>query len=237
VAAEQRLLLSSSLRHYSTAELLLDHGASVNRAIGGILRADRWNPPLDQEMIDLLENHGAVTRTVFKRVPPSPFLCTGKVITEAEIKGFLDQQVPAFYAALESTGAKRSGLLHINYTGRNLKHPGPFYLEIAIPFDNDKYQVPAGCYFRTAAEFKCFTGETSGSWMNIRCGAGIIETKLWTDGKAYPTFDMREVYRIWKSADSAENVVEIQFGIHHPCRDIHGKRYEEEDRLSYEVGE
>ena len=222
---------------YAIAKLLLEHGASANHAVGQVLNENNWIKPLGQDMVELLKKHGAITKTTFKRVPPSPFLCTGKVISESGIPAFLDQRIPELYAALESVGAKRSGLLHVNYTGRNLRHPGPFYIEIAVPFDQDKHSVPSSFYFRTASEFKCFAGETSGSWKNIRCGASIIESRLWSEGKAYPTFDMREVYQIWKSADSAENVVEIQFGIHRPARDVHGNRYQEADHFEYETGE
>lgn len=225
------------MRHYPTAKLLLDHGASANHAVGQVLNSSNWNPPLDQKMVDLLVKHGAITKTSFKRVAPSPFLCTGKVISEDEIPVFLHERVPALFTALESVGAKPFGLLHVNYTGRNLRHRGPFYIEIAVPFDNDKHLVPKGFYFRTASEFKCFAGETAGQWNNIRDGAGIIESKLWSEGKAYPTFDMREVYRVWKSADSSENLVEIQFGIHHPSRDSSGTYRQDEDRIHYEAGE
>jgi hypothetical protein len=231
------LAVAVGRRHYSIAELLLAHGASVNHAVRQVLTPTSWEPPLDGKTFELLKSYGAVTQTKFKRVPPSPFLCIGKLITESEIVPFLDQSVPAIYAALQSARAQDAGLLHINYTGRNLRHPGPFYIEVAVPFDNDKHQVPNGYYFRTAAEFKCFAGETSGLRKNIDFGAHIIETRLWTDGKAYPTFDMREVYRRWKSANSKETLVEIQFGIHHPARDEHGKRYQEQDRLTYEPGE
>jgi hypothetical protein len=35
----------------------------------------------------------------------------------------------------------------------------------------------------------------------------------------------------------AENVVEIQFGIHRPARDVHVNRYQEADCFEYETGE
>jgi hypothetical protein len=222
---------------YAIAKLLLEHGASANHAVGQVLNANNWIKPLGQDMVELLKKHGAITKTTFKRVPATSFLCTGQVVSEEEIPAFLARKVPELYAAIDAAGAKPAGLLHVNYTGRNLRHRGPFYVEAAVPFDNDKHQVPDGFYYRTATEFKCFTGKTSGTWANIQCGAGIIESTLWTEGKAYPTFDMREVYQVWKSADSAENVVEIQFGIHRPARDVHGNRYQEADHFEYETGE
>jgi hypothetical protein len=229
--------LAGALRHYSTAKLLLDHGASANNALGQILDKRLHQPPLDDRVFELLKQHGAITNVVFRRVPVTSFLCRGEVVSEEKIPAFLDKQVPELYAAMTAAGAESAGLLHVNYTGRNLRHPGPFYVELAIPFDDDEHLIPEGFYYRTATEFKCFTGKTSGSWKNIRCGAGIIESKLWSEGKAYPTFDMREVYQVWKSADSAENVVEIQFGIHRPARDVHGNRYQEADHFEYETGE
>jgi Ankyrin repeats (3 copies) len=229
--------LAGALRHYSTAKLLLDHGASANNALGQILDKRSHQPPLDDQVFELLKQHGAITSVAFKKVPATSFLCVGQVVSEEQIPAFLDKKVPELYATMKAAGAKPAGLLHVNYTGRNLRHPGPFYVELAVPFDNDKHRVPDGFYYRTATEFKCFTGKTSGLWKNIRCGAGIIESKLWSEGKAYPTFDMREVYQVWKSANSAENVAEIQFGIHRPARDIHGNRYQEADHFDYEAGE
>ena len=229
--------LAVALKHDSTAKLLLDHGASANHALGQILDERLHQPPLAKRVFELLKQHGAISKVVFKRVPVTSFHCSGQVISEEEIPAFLEKKVPELYAAFDSVGAKREGLLHVNYTGRNLRQPGPFYVEVAVPFDNDKHRVPDGFYYRTATEFKCFAGKTSGLWKNIRCGAGIIESKLWSEGKAYPTFDMREVYQVWKTADSAENVVEIQFGIHRPARDVHGNRYQEADHFEYEAGE
>jgi hypothetical protein len=229
--------LAAALRHPSTAKLLLDHGASANHALRGILDPRSHRPPLDKRVYDLLEQHGAITKVVFKRIPVTSFLCTGAVLGESEIPEFLDAKVPELFAAIRSVDAAPSGPLQVNYTGRNLRSPERFYVEIAVPFDNDKHRVPAGFYFRTATEFKCFAGATSGSWTNIRCGAAIIEAKLWSEGKAYPTFDMREVYQVWKSAGSADNVVEIQFGIHRPARDAQGNRYQEPDNLIYEGNE
>lgn len=229
--------LARALRHYSTTKLLLDHGASANHALGQMLDQGSHRPPLDKEIFELLKQNGAITKVVFKRVPVTSFLCTGQVLSEVEIPAFLEKTVPDLYAAMNSAGAKSEGLLHVNYIGRNLRHPGPFYVEVAVPFDNDKHSIPHGFYYRTSTEFKCFAGETSGPWQNIRYGAGIIESKLWSEGKAYPTYDMREVYRVWKSANSPENIVEIQFGIHRPARDVHGNRYQEADSFEYETGE
>ena len=135
----------------------------MNHAVRQVLTPTSWEPPLDAKMFDILKSYGAVTETKFKKVAPTAFLCRQKVITQAEIITFLDRTVPAVFAAIRAAGAGEPGLLHINYTGRNLRHPGPFYIEVAVPFDNDKHQVPDGFYFRTASEFKCFTGETFGA--------------------------------------------------------------------------
>lgn len=231
--------LASALRHPSTAKLLLESGASANHAIGHVLDGRSFQPPLEDRVIELLKQHGAITQTVFKRVPVTPFLATGQVVEETEIPAYLDKEVPKIYSALESLGAKPSGLLHINYMGRNFRHPGPFYLEIAVPFDRDSYQVPKGYYFRSAPEFRCLTAVTSGLWKNIRCGAGIIEASIWQSREdVMPTYEIREVYQVWKSANSAENRVEIQMGIHRSYqRDLAGKRSTPDDRISYEVGE
>jgi hypothetical protein len=83
------------------------------------------------------------------------------------------------------------------------------------------------------------TAVTSGLWKNIRCGAGIIEASIWQSREdVMPTYEIREVYRVWKSANSAENRVEIQMGIHRSYqRDLAGKLSTPDDRISYEVGE
>jgi hypothetical protein len=53
-----------------------------------------------------------------------------------------------------------------------------------------------------------------------------------------PTYEMREAYRVWKSSNSTDNVVEIQMGVH--CsysQDLAGKISTPEDRISYDIGE
>jgi hypothetical protein len=187
----------------------------------------------------LLKQHGAITRTVFKRVPVTPFLCTGQVVSEEGITAYLEKEVTKLYAAFESVGAKPAGLLHVNYIGRSFRNPGPFYLEIAVPFHRDSHATPKGYYFRSAPEFRCLAGVTSGLWKNIRCGAAIIEANVWsTREDVSPTYEMREVYRVWKSANSPENIVEIQMGIHRSYhQDLAGKLSTPEDRISYETGE
>ena len=231
--------LAGALRHYSTAKLLLDHGASANHALGHILDERLHQPPLDKRVFELLKQHGAITNVVFKRVPVTPLLCIGQVVSEEEIPEFLERKVPELYAALDSVGAKPAGLLHVNYTGRNFRNPSPFYLEIAVPFNRDSHGMPKGFYFRSAPEFRCLAGVTSGLWNNIRCGAAIIEANVWSRREdVMPTYEIREIYRVWKSANSPENVVEIQMGIHRSYhQDLKGKLSTPEDRISYEVGE
>ncbi len=231
--------LAGALRHFSTAKLLLDHGASANNALGQILDKRSHQPPLDDQVFELLKQHGAITNVVFKSVPVTPFLCMGQVVSEEDIPAFLDRKVPALYAALDSVGAKPVGLLHVNYTGRNFRNPCPFYLEIAVPFHRDSHAMPKGFYFRSAPEFRCLAGVTSGEWKNIRSGAGIIETNVWSRLEdVMPTYEIREVYRVWKSANSSDNVVEIQMGVHRSySKDLAGKISTPEDRISYEVGE
>lgn len=53
-----------------------------------------------------------------------------------------------------------------------------------------------------------------------------------------PTYEIREVYRVWKSANSPENLVEIQMGIHRSYqKDLNGKTSTPEDPISYEIRE
>ena len=207
--------------------------------MGHLLDERLHEPPLDKRVFDLLIQHGAITNVAFKRVPVTPFLCTGQVVSEEEIPAFLERKVPELYAALDSVGAKPAGLLHVNYTGRNFRNPCPFYLEIAVPFHRGSHAMPKGFYFRSSPEFRCLAGATSGLWKNIRSGAAIIEAKVWSGREdVMPTYEIREVYRVWKSANSADNVVEIQMGVHRSySEDLAGKISTPEDRISYDVGE
>jgi hypothetical protein len=222
-------------RNHKIASLLIEHGACVNDSTRQILEPRRWVKAEDQKMFGLLKSHGAITRAILKKVPPTTFLCIGKQITEPEIAGYLDKNIPALKAAARDVGVPDNGLVHVTYMGRNLKRQSPFLIEIAIPFDNDMHAIPAECHVRTASEFKCLAGETSGPRKNIDSGARILESELW--GKAYPTYDMREVYHHWKSSGSNETRVEIQLGLHHPARDANGRRYQQRDHLQYEPTE
>ena len=112
----------------------------------------------------------------------------------------------------ERLGIEADGALHWNYFGIDGLPETVFTLEVALPV-HEKEAVVQGFESKQIPAIKCLSLVHEGLWENLPQSYGKAMGYLSANGLAM-THECREIYQIIDLEESANNITEIQIGIH-----------------------
>jgi effector-binding domain-containing protein len=111
----------------------------------------------------------------------------------------------------ERLGIQPGGALQWNYFGIDGKPETVFTLEIALPVQEEKIEVP-GFEWKQVPSFKCLSLVHEGPWENLPQSYNKAMGYLAENGLSM-TYECREVYLTMNPEKGADNTTEIQIGI------------------------
>ena len=149
-----------------------------------------------------------------KHIPAFSVIAWRQRLSIPQIPAHSGPAIHRLFESLKRNGAKPAGsdIIYV-YKGCNGDPTVEFDLEICLPVDSGLILEPeAPMELTTISPFQCAAMEYAGPMSTI--GQAWMNVVRWIREKGHtPTSQSREIYKKWISADSPENVTELQQGI------------------------
>jgi hypothetical protein len=148
-----------------------------------------------------------------KQIPAQLSYCAEKMLTASEISGFAEEVMQKMYSDLEAAAIAVTGPPQFHYFNVDPSGEKPFQLLIALPVAEQKQVDPVSSFFYLQSEpFTCLTEDYAGTMEDLGDAWVSLVGKVIDEGYL-PQNQCREVYKVWISFDSPENLTELQMGI------------------------
>jgi len=158
------------------------------------------------------EDMETTTKMRIKEVPEKQFFCAKKQIKIAEVGQFAGETIPALAKKALELKLAQSGPIVLSYIGFKGDPEEPFTIvaRFPVPAADDDYR--GDFFFEKTPKFKCASLIYQGPVKGIGEAWGKLVSEAMAAGHQ-PTGESREVLLGWESADSSNNIVELQFGV------------------------
>jgi len=149
-----------------------------------------------------------------KEVPATVFVASRHRATIPDVPRIAGDAnaVGAAEEAAEGAGLAIAGPSTFLYYGADGSPTTEFDLLIAFPIASKPPVAPAGHEIVDSPSFRCLALDYVGPMSRIGEGYADLMRALRDQGLR-PTWESREIYKVWKDYDSVENVTELQIGL------------------------
>ena len=152
-----------------------------------------------------------VTQLRMKEVSEREYLCAKKELLIAEIGDFATSTIPQLLEKAAQMKLVHTGPIMITYFNFFGDAEQKFTAEIGVPIGAKDTKSEGPFYVRKATKFKCATAIFQGPY--DKKGEAWHTFAQAAMAKGEPTGESRELYLYWESADSPNNIVELQMGL------------------------
>jgi effector-binding domain-containing protein len=152
-----------------------------------------------------------VTQVRMKELSEREYLCAKKELQIAEIGEFATSTIPQLLEKAAQMKLVHTGPIMITYFNFFGDPEQKFTAEIGVPIQAKDAKSEGPFYVRKVAKLKCASAIFQGPF-NKKGDAWHTFAQA-AMAKGEPTGESRELYLYWESADSPNNIVELQMGL------------------------